>query len=240
MARNLLRFSLLHGAGAALGSACAPHGSLAQQSSKVPGGEARSRANRFSPPPAPPAMDSTAEEENAARTSPAGEKFNACRTRLSCRLFGKEFRQPACPRLVRWAPREFRLWCATCEACRGKPAAASLSGDPETWKSSFLWPVRVLAVSHGERRGRLHRLRSFQLRQHPVGQPTFERAITDPNRNLDPRRRTVIVTTADGQTLTGIARNEDNFSLQLQTADGTLHLLEPARSCAISNINPVR
>ena len=49
--------------------------------------------------------------------------------------------------------------------------------------------------------------------------------ITDPNRNLDPRKRVLIVTTADGQTLTGIARNEDNFSLQLQTSDGTLHLL---------------
>jgi cytochrome c oxidase cbb3-type subunit III len=50
-------------------------------------------------------------------------------------------------------------------------------------------------------------------------------AITDPNKNLDPRRRAVIVTTQDGQTLTGIARNEDNFSVQLQTTDGALHLL---------------
>jgi cytochrome c oxidase cbb3-type subunit 3 len=50
-------------------------------------------------------------------------------------------------------------------------------------------------------------------------------AITDPNRNLDPRKRTVIVKTSDGQTLTGLARNEDNFSLQLQTTDGAFHLL---------------
>jgi cytochrome c oxidase cbb3-type subunit III len=50
-------------------------------------------------------------------------------------------------------------------------------------------------------------------------------AITDPNRNLDSRKRIVVVTTPDGQTLTGAVRNEDNFSLQLQTADGTLHLL---------------
>ena len=49
-------------------------------------------------------------------------------------------------------------------------------------------------------------------------------AITDPDRNLDPRKRTVIVATAEGQTLTGVVRNEDNFSLQLQTPDGTLHL----------------
>lgn len=50
-------------------------------------------------------------------------------------------------------------------------------------------------------------------------------AITDPYRNLDPRKRIAVVTAADGQTLTGIIRNEDNFSLQLQTTDGTLHLL---------------
>jgi len=49
-------------------------------------------------------------------------------------------------------------------------------------------------------------------------------AITDPNRNLDPRKRPVAVTTANGQTLTGVLRNEDNFSLQLQTTDGALHL----------------
>jgi putative heme-binding domain-containing protein len=48
-------------------------------------------------------------------------------------------------------------------------------------------------------------------------------AIADPNRNLDPRRQTVVVTFADGTTNTGIARNEDNFSLQLQTADGAFH-----------------
>ncbi len=46
-----------------------------------------------------------------------------------------------------------------------------------------------------------------------------------PNRNLDPRKRVVTVTTANGQILTGLARNEDNFSLQLQTTDGAFHLL---------------
>jgi cytochrome c oxidase cbb3-type subunit III len=49
-------------------------------------------------------------------------------------------------------------------------------------------------------------------------------AITDPNKNLDPRRRGVVVTTRDGKTQTGIARNEDNFSLQMQAIDGTFHL----------------
>src|SRR4029077_17112655 len=44
-------------------------------------------------------------------------------------------------------------------------------------------------------------------------------AITDPNKDLDPQARTVVVTTRAGGEFTGIARNEDNFSLQLQSLD---------------------
>jgi putative heme-binding domain-containing protein len=50
-------------------------------------------------------------------------------------------------------------------------------------------------------------------------------AIIDPNKDLDPRERTVLVTTREGHRFTGVARNEDNFSLQLQSVDGTFHLI---------------
>jgi cytochrome c oxidase cbb3-type subunit III len=50
-------------------------------------------------------------------------------------------------------------------------------------------------------------------------------AITDPNKDLDPQARTVLVTTREGRKFMGIARNEDNFSLQLQSLDGTFHLV---------------
>jgi len=49
-------------------------------------------------------------------------------------------------------------------------------------------------------------------------------AIADPDKNLDPRARTVLVTSRDGRQFMGIARNEDNFSLQLQSLDGAFHL----------------
>jgi cytochrome c oxidase cbb3-type subunit III len=49
-------------------------------------------------------------------------------------------------------------------------------------------------------------------------------AITDPNMDLEPRERTLLVTTREGRQFAGIARNEDNFSLQLQSLDGTFHL----------------
>jgi len=54
--------------------------------------------------------------------------------------------------------------------------------------------------------------------------PQLRESLTNPNKTLDQLSKTVVATTLDGRTFTGIARNEDNFSLQLQTTDGTFHL----------------
>jgi cytochrome c oxidase cbb3-type subunit 3 len=50
-------------------------------------------------------------------------------------------------------------------------------------------------------------------------------AITDPAKYSGRHERIVTVATREGQQFTGFARNEDNFSLQLQTPDGAFHLL---------------
>ncbi len=49
--------------------------------------------------------------------------------------------------------------------------------------------------------------------------------IVNPDKNLDPRRGLVHVVLLNATELTGVARNQDNFSIQLQTLDGTFHLL---------------
>jgi len=49
--------------------------------------------------------------------------------------------------------------------------------------------------------------------------------ILHPGKDYDARRGLVEVTLANAKTLSGVVRNEDNFSLQLQTADGAFHLL---------------
>lgn len=53
-------------------------------------------------------------------------------------------------------------------------------------------------------------------------------AIVLPNRDLDPRNRIVVVTLPNGKSFEGIARNEDNFSMQLLTQDGSLLLFTKA------------
>jgi cytochrome c oxidase cbb3-type subunit III len=46
------------------------------------------------------------------------------------------------------------------------------------------------------------------------------------NHGQSRRSRTIVVSTREGRKLSGFARNEDNFSLQLQTLDGKFHFLD--------------
>jgi cytochrome c oxidase cbb3-type subunit 3 len=50
-------------------------------------------------------------------------------------------------------------------------------------------------------------------------------AITKPDKEGGTSRGVVAVAMRDGQKISGVLRNEDNFSLQLQTLDGVFHLL---------------
>jgi cytochrome c oxidase cbb3-type subunit 3 len=50
--------------------------------------------------------------------------------------------------------------------------------------------------------------------------------IVHPARNVPAGYRSAVLTTRDGDRLEGVIRNEDNFSLQLQTKDGGFHFFE--------------
>ncbi|HKF25206.1 MAG TPA: c-type cytochrome [Candidatus Acidoferrum sp.] len=54
-------------------------------------------------------------------------------------------------------------------------------------------------------------------------------AILRPGMGRDPRKGPVTVKLADSTVLSGMPRNEDNFSLQLQTPDGSFHLLKKSQ-----------
>ncbi|HXE10575.1 MAG TPA: c-type cytochrome [Bryobacteraceae bacterium] len=56
----------------------------------------------------------------------------------------------------------------------------------------------------------------------------IRKAILEPNADLDRRTQIATVMAKDGKKYTGMARNEDNFSIQLQTPDGVFHLFEKA------------
>ncbi|HEV2425603.1 MAG TPA: c-type cytochrome [Terriglobia bacterium] len=60
-------------------------------------------------------------------------------------------------------------------------------------------------------------------------------AIVDTDRHSDVKAGMVKVVTRDGRELVGLARNEDNFSLQLQTLDGSFHLLMKSELLSLSH-----
>jgi len=58
-------------------------------------------------------------------------------------------------------------------------------------------------------------------------------SIINPNKDLDPRRGTVAVLTRSGKKYSGVLRNEDNFSIQMQTSDGNFHFFEKSELARI-------
>jgi putative heme-binding domain-containing protein len=108
---------------------------------------------------------------------------------------------------------------------QGKHAAVSVPGNPERGRLLFFGKARCsechMIAGDGGFIGA--DLSSYGNQHSP---DVIRNVILDPNKNLDPRHRTVTAVTRDGQRYTGVALNEDNFSLQLQTLDGTFHFFD--------------
>jgi putative heme-binding domain-containing protein len=110
---------------------------------------------------------------------------------------------------------------------QGGSKAASVPGDPQRGKSLFFGKAGCANCHMINGSGGFF---GADLSSYGSNASIEEirSAIADPDKDLDPRSRTVLVTTREGRQFTGIARNEDNFSLQLQSLDGTFHLLAKA------------
>jgi cytochrome c oxidase cbb3-type subunit 3 len=59
-------------------------------------------------------------------------------------------------------------------------------------------------------------------------------AILNPRERADGRYRAAELTATDGKSYSGIVRNEDNFSVQLQSSDGVFHLFSKSDVAAIN------
>ncbi len=104
---------------------------------------------------------------------------------------------------------------------QGEDKTPRLSGDPERGRQLFVKvgcaDCHMVAGSGGFLASDL----SSYGRMHSGDE--MRNAITAPNQG--PEARTVTVRTRDGHNYSGRIRNEDNFSLQLQSADGTFYFL---------------
>ena len=107
---------------------------------------------------------------------------------------------------------------------QGRSKATSLPGDPIRGRALFLGKAKCAQCHMVQGQGGFFAqdLTAYAAR---MDSHEVRAAIINPNKDLDPRRGLVTVTLADSTTFSGIARNEDNFSLQLQTLDGLFHLV---------------
>ena len=93
---------------------------------------------------------------------------------------------------------------------QGRGPAAALPGNPDNGKALFFGKSGCTQchMANGEGGFIAADLSNYASTRSAI---EIRNAITDPNKNLDPRERTVVVTTADGVTQTGIARNEEQL-----------------------------
>lgn len=110
-------------------------------------------------------------------------------------------------------------------ALQGAQSAAKLPGDPHAGKALFFGKAGCSGCHMVEGQGDFI---ANELTDYASSKSVQEirAAIITPA--PDPRRRDRLatVTTKSGETLQGLVRNEDNFSLQLQALDGSYHLLD--------------
>jgi len=110
---------------------------------------------------------------------------------------------------------------------RGTKKTITLPGDPNRGKILFFGKAECshchMAAGEG---GFIASDLSGYARTHSIDETRS--AITDPNPNGDRLAQAATVTTRDGKTRVGRIRNEDNFSLQLQSLDGAFHFFAKA------------
>jgi putative heme-binding domain-containing protein len=129
-----------------------------------------------------------------------------------------------------------RSLVAYLRSLQGSPATAALPGDIGRGKKLFFGKGACsdCHMIRGQGGFFASDLTTYARGRAPE---TIRDAIVLPNRDLDPRNRTVVVTLPDGKTFEGIARNEDNFSMQLLSQDGSLLLFSKSAVKSLSHRN---
>jgi putative heme-binding domain-containing protein len=107
---------------------------------------------------------------------------------------------------------------------QGKGTAVAVTGNPQRGKSIFFGKARCSECHMIDGAGGFlgPDLTQYALSRSPA---EIRGAITNPGGDAAPQKGLAYVTTRDGKKYEGVTRNEDNFSMQLQSLDGTFHLL---------------
>lgn len=106
---------------------------------------------------------------------------------------------------------------------QGKSKSVKLPGDPDRGQTIFFGSAQCSTCHMAEGRGGfIAPDLSTYAQTHTVAE--MKSAITNPSER-DSNKSMVTAITVNGERYEGIIRNEDNFSLQLQSTDGAFHFL---------------
>lgn len=116
---------------------------------------------------------------------------------------------------------------------QGSPAAKALAGDSKRGRELFFGKGQCSSCHsfHGKGGFFASDVSDYSRGRSPE---SVRDAIVAPNKNLDPRNRALVVKLPSGKTFEGIARNEDNFSVQLLTPDGVIHLFTKSELASVT------
>jgi cytochrome c oxidase cbb3-type subunit 3 len=117
---------------------------------------------------------------------------------------------------------------------QGKSEGATMPGNPATGKTIFFGKSARCSECHlaAGSGGFLGPDLSTYARRRPPEE--IRDAITKPATLPGLGRSEVTVTPRNGQSMTGVLRNDDNFSLQLQTPDGAFHSVVKADVASVT------
>lgn len=116
---------------------------------------------------------------------------------------------------------------------QGKPAI-SLTGDPQHGRFLFFGSAGCSSCHTINGQGGFlgADLSGYGSTHAPA---EIREAIVDPNKNLDISHGTVVVIAKSGGTYTGVLCNEDNFSLEMLSADGSFHFFDKSAIARIDH-----
>jgi cytochrome c oxidase cbb3-type subunit 3 len=122
------------------------------------------------------------------------------------------------------SPEQVRTLVEYLRLLQGQEKAQALPGDPERGKAIFLGKGECSSchMMRGEGGFLGPDLSTYGTTR---SAKDILDVISNPGRIPDPAYRLAVAVTRDGQRLSGVVRNEDNFSVQLKTADGAFHFL---------------
>lgn len=136
-----------------------------------------------------------------------------------------------------WTSRQITAAVQYLRILQGTGATSSNKGNAAKGAELFFGPARCGLCHMANGKGSML---AADLTGYGAGHTAAKitEAVMAPFGNVNPLRGAVSVVTQSARTYTGIIRNEDNFSLQMQTADGKLHLFDKAGLLKIDHEPP--